>query len=274
MDKLFHDMMGSMSASGFYQGAVMSAISGIEMALWDITGQACGVPIWQLLGGKFRDRIRIYNDCHAGDEETPEAYAEKARAVEARGFDAIKFDIDPQPSRRDRYNRTISNRDVAYFVDVITALRESLDSNTDLLIDAHWNYAPVDILKVAYAIEDLNLMWLEDPVPPENIEAMAKVTQATRVPHLHRGELLHPPRFPGPHRGAGGGHHLARPRQGGGPAGGPEDRRPGGHVLHPPVPPTTSADPSARWPCATCARRYPISRCSSSITSTTRYGTR
>ncbi len=182
VDKLFHDMMYSMSASGFYQGAVMSAISGIEMALWDITGQACGVPIWQLLGGKFRDRIRIYNDCHAGDDGTPEAYADKARAVEARGFDAIKFDIDPRPSRRDRYNRTISNDDVAYFIDVITALRESLDPNTDLLIDAHWNYAPVDILKVAYACEDLNLMWLEDPVPPENIEAMAKVTQATRVP--------------------------------------------------------------------------------------------
>ncbi len=190
VDKLFHDMMSSMSASGFYQGAVMSAISGIEMALWDITGQAFGIPIWQLLGGKFRDQIRVYNDCHAGEEETPEAYAEKAKATEARGFDAIKFDIDPQPTQRDQYNRTISNNDVAYFIDVITAIRESLDPNTDLLIDAHWNYAPVDILKVAYACEDINLMWLEDPVPPENIEAMAKVTQGTRVP-ICTGENLY-----------------------------------------------------------------------------------
>jgi L-alanine-DL-glutamate epimerase-like enolase superfamily enzyme len=182
VDKLFRDMMGSMSASGFYQGAVMSAISGIEMALWDITGQATGVPIWQLLGGKFRDQIRVYNDCHAGDAETPESYAEKAKAVEARGFDAIKFDIDPPPTTRDRYNRCISNNDIAHFVDIVTAIRQSLDPNTDLLIDAHWFYAPVDILKVAYAFEPLNLMWLEDPTPPENIDALAKVTQATRTP--------------------------------------------------------------------------------------------
>ncbi len=182
VDKLFRDMMSSMSASGFYQGAVMSAISGIESALWDITGQAAGVPIWQLLGGKFRDKIRIYNDCHAGETETPEAYAAKAREVEARGFTAIKFDIDPLPSRRDRYNRCISNDDIAHYVEVVTAIRESLDSNTDLAIDAHWFYAPVDILKIAHAFEDLNLLWLEDPIPPENIAAMEGVTKSTRTP--------------------------------------------------------------------------------------------
>jgi L-alanine-DL-glutamate epimerase-like enolase superfamily enzyme len=182
VDKLFRDMMNSMSASGFYQGAVMSAISGIESALWDITGQAAGVPIWQLLGGKFRDKIRIYNDCHAGETEIPEAYAAKAREVEARGFTAIKFDIDPLPSRRDRYNRCISNDDIAHYVEVVTAIRESLDSNTDLAIDAHWFYAPVDILKIAHAFEDLNLLWLEDPIPPENIAAMEGVTKSTRTP--------------------------------------------------------------------------------------------
>ena len=182
VDKLFRDMMGAMSASGFYQGAVMSAISGIESALWDITGQAAGVPIWQLLGGKFRDKIRIYNDCHAGETETPEAYAAKAREVEARGFTAIKFDIDPLSSRRDRYNRCISNDDIAHYVEVVTAVRESLDSNTDLAIDAHWFYAPVDILKVAHAFEDLDLLWLEDPIPPENIAAMEGVTKSTRTP--------------------------------------------------------------------------------------------
>ena len=182
VDKLFRDMMHRMSASGFYQGAVMSAVSGIETALWDITGQALGAPIWQLLGGKFRDKIRLYNDCHAGASETPAAYVAKAQEVEALGFTALKFDIDPLPSQRDPYNRCISNDDIAYYVEVVTAVRQGLQRNTDLAIDAHWFYAPVDILKIAHAFEDLNLLWLEDPIPPENVAAMARVAEATRTP--------------------------------------------------------------------------------------------
>ena len=191
VDKLFRDMKSSMSASGYYQGAVMSAISGIEMALWDITGQAIGVPIWQLLGGAYRDSIRMYNDCHAGDEDdNPESWVAKAKEVEARGFDAIKFDIDPRPDRRDHYNRTMSNRDIAFHIEVVTALREALHPNTDLLIDAHWAYAPHDILKVAYAFEALDLMWLEDPIPAENVAALKEVKTATRTP-ICTGENLY-----------------------------------------------------------------------------------
>lgn len=182
VDKLFRDMMCSMSASGYYQGAVMSAISGIEMALWDIAGQALGCPIWQLLGGRFRDQVRVYNDCNAGEEENPQSYAQKAKEVEARGFSAIKFDIDPLPDRRDPYNRCISNDHIHHFVEVVTAIREALDPNTDLAIDAHWAYAPVDIIKVAQAFEPLDLLWLEDPVPAENVEAMKKVKEASRTP--------------------------------------------------------------------------------------------
>ena len=137
VDKLFRDMMQRMSASVFYQGAVMSAINGIESALWDITGQALGTPIWQLLGGKFRDKIRLYNDCHAGASETVEAYVAKAKEVERLGFTVLKFDIDPLPSRRDRYNRCISNDDIAYYVEVVTAVRQALQRNTDLAVDAH-----------------------------------------------------------------------------------------------------------------------------------------
>lgn len=190
VDRLFHDMQRVMSASGYFQGAVMSAISGIEMALWDLTGQSLGTPIWQLLGGRFRDRVRLYNDCHAGDDESPEAYARKAREVEARGFDAIKFDIDPLPSRRDAYNRGIRNADIAHYVDVITAAREALDPDTDLAVDAHWRYAPVDVLKVARAFEALDLLWLEDPIPPENAEAMRHLTAQTRTP-ICTGENLY-----------------------------------------------------------------------------------
>jgi L-alanine-DL-glutamate epimerase-like enolase superfamily enzyme len=190
VDKLFRDMMRRMSASGFYQGAVMSAISGIEMALWDITGQSAGVPIWQLLGGKFRDKIRVYNDCHAGNTTSIDSWVEKAKEVEMRGFDAIKFDIDPMPDQRDRYSRGISNNHIVYYVDAVKAIRGAIHTNTDLLIDGHWKHSPTDILQVAKAYEDLNLYWLEDPIPPENINAMARFTQSTTTP-ICTGENLY-----------------------------------------------------------------------------------
>ena len=177
--QLFHRMMRWKAS---YAGVIMKAISGVESALWDIVGKANNIPIWQLLGGKFRDEIRLYNDCHAGDEETPEAYITKAKAAEARGFTAIKFDIDPLPSRRDLHNGCISIDDQNHYVEIVTAIRNALDPNTDLAIDAHWSYAPVDIVKIAQAFETLNLLWLEDPCPPENVESMAKITTSTRTP--------------------------------------------------------------------------------------------
>ena len=182
VDKLFHDMMGSMSASGFYQGAVMSAISGVEMALWDITGQACGAPIWQLLGGKFRDRIRMYASL-GYSAHTPENWVAEALAAQEAGFDQIKLGIEYLPERRrDQYNRSLSNAEIAYNVEVITALRESLDPGTDIAFDCHWEYAPADIIKLAHAVEDLGLAWLEDPIPPENVAAMAQLKASTRTP--------------------------------------------------------------------------------------------
>ena len=182
VDRLFHDMMGSMSASGFYQGAVMSAISGIEMALWDITGQACGAPIWQLLGGRFRDRIRMYASL-GYSAHTPENWVAEARAAEAAGFDQVKLGIEYVPERRrDQYNRSLSNAEIAYNVEVITALRDSLHPGTDIAFDCHWAYAPADIAKLAHAVEDLGLAWLEDPIPPHNIAATAQLKASTRTP--------------------------------------------------------------------------------------------
>ena len=182
VDRLFRDMMGSMSASGFYQGAVMSAISGIEMALWDVTGQAAGVPIWQLLGGKFRDRIRMYATL-SNPDHTREAWVAEAQKAEAQGFSQIKMGVRPVPGlRRDEYNRALSNGEIAHNVQVIAALRKNLKSGTDIAFDCGWAYTPVDILKLAHAVEDFDLTWLEDPIPPENVAAMAKLVSETRTP--------------------------------------------------------------------------------------------
>ena len=182
VNKLFRDMMSSMSASGFYQGAVMSAISGIEMALCDIAGQAVGAPIWQLLGGKFRDSIRIYASL-GGIPHTAESWVEAALEAEALGFDQVKLGVEHVPGlQRDCYNRSLSNEEIAYNVQVITALRNNLDPTTRIAFDCHWAYPPVDILKLAHAVEDLGLAWLEDPIPPENVAAMVQLKHSTRTP--------------------------------------------------------------------------------------------
>lgn len=200
-------------------GQVHHAISGIEAALWDLNARALGVPLWRLFGGKFRDRVRIYADCHAGDalesysavlvsrrpswaeavldedEEqelhwapieregvyTPQAYAERARVVTARGFTALKFDLDlPLLPGEDLYARTIAPRQLERQVDLARAACEAAaESGAEVAFDCHWRYAPSDALAMAQALEGLGVLWLEDPVPPESVDALRWVTQRT-----------------------------------------------------------------------------------------------
>ena len=94
VDRLFEMMRRHHIFNGALAGNLVTAMTGIEIALWDIAGKALNVPVYQLLGGKFRDKVRIYVDCHAGKGDTTEANADKAREVVAMGFNAIKFDID------------------------------------------------------------------------------------------------------------------------------------------------------------------------------------
>src|SRR5581483_394022 len=80
--------------AGAQGGQYVTALSGLEIALWDLAGKALGLPVYQLLGGKFRDRIRLYCDSHAGKDFSPESYAERAKHVVSLGFNALKFDVD------------------------------------------------------------------------------------------------------------------------------------------------------------------------------------
>ena len=198
---------------GLQRKASPSLCNGIEIALLDLTGKILGAPIYALLGGKYRDRIRMYSDSHAGIdwdpigfqnrvqhvEETreyldvyrPEAFAKHAREVVGRGFTAIKFDIDfPTPARYELIDRSISPAELRGIVDVVAAIREAIGPDVDLAIDCHARYNTADALRIAYEVEPFKLMWLEDPVPPQNVEAMAKVTAQSRVP-ICTGESLH-----------------------------------------------------------------------------------
>ncbi len=198
VDWLFQKMVRGMSGAGSTGGTVMAAISGIELALWDIKGKALGTPIYNLLGGRYRSRIRVYADCGRGREPTPAAWAERAKRAVARGFTALKFDIDnidPErfcdpyhvgtPTRRgwlQGQQCPISNRELDLMVKLVGAVREAIGPDIDLAVDCHWNYNARDVIKLTQELEPFKLMWLEDPTPPDNVEALKQVTDYSPVP--------------------------------------------------------------------------------------------
>jgi L-alanine-DL-glutamate epimerase-like enolase superfamily enzyme len=202
--RLYEKMIRGMSGAGSLAGATVTAISGVELALWDLVGRKLNTPIYNLFGGRFRDKIRIYADCHHGDEPTPESCAERARSVAAEGFSAIKFDLDaanpytrdisddPDPRRAwyEPYNRTIGSIEREYMINVVAAVREAVGPEMMLAMDCHWKFATNDVIQLAKGLEKYDLLWLEDPVPPENIDAQLKVTQATTTP-ICTGENLY-----------------------------------------------------------------------------------
>lgn len=224
VDRLFRRMRTATIAGGL-TGMVLHAITGIETALLDIVGKKLNVPVYQLLGGKYRDKIRIYADCHAGegleslspvlltrtpswDESSdgeeeeqelsmkyhggkrseagqikPENYAEQARKMADKGFTALKFDVDvPTPYSKDDYNRSLTRQEIDFMASLVAAVRDAVGKEIDVAIDCHWNYNVNDVLKLARACEPYDLLWLEDPTPPENIDALRWVTHATQVP--------------------------------------------------------------------------------------------
>ncbi len=152
------------------------AITGIDNALYDIMGKALGVPIYKLLGGKFRDQIRLYADCHGGEVEEPQAYAEKAMEVVAQGFSAVKFDVDSTGvGKLDAFNWTVGAKEMTHIISLITGIRDALGYETDLAIDCHGQFDLPSAITLAKAVEPLRLLWLEEPVPSENIKALAQV---------------------------------------------------------------------------------------------------
>lgn len=227
VDRLWNKMRWAASGAGSVAGIIYNAITGIETALLDLVGKHYRVPVWQLLGGRYREKVRIYVDCHGGealeslspllvarpaswvplekqnyvkrgyfdpadeDDGTPENYALRARKMVANGFTALKFDLDlPQLHKKDPYNRAISNAEIDYMINLVKATREAVGDEIDLAFDCHWRYNVTDVIKIAQGVEPYRLLWLEDPTPPENPGAMRLVRQSTRTP-IATGENLY-----------------------------------------------------------------------------------
>lgn len=174
----------------YRRGNPLSAISGIEIALWDIIGQSLGVPIYKLLGGRCRDKIRVYCDgFFRGASYNSGEYMAKAKAAVAQGFTALKFDVDdPLPSTKE-LGRAISLSELHLTVEMVAAVREAVGPEIDLAIDAHGKFDITTALTLGEKLAPYDLLWFEDPVPQTNLAAMAKVAENTRIP-ICTGELL------------------------------------------------------------------------------------
>ena len=229
IDAIAARLKAAASGAGSVGGIIHNALSGIDAALWDLNACTLGVPLWQLLGGRFHDFVRVYADCHGGgglmslgpmldirpvpwetntgvaggvfgknlfdpDAETDavdlDLLAARARAAVAKGFDALKFDLDVPglvPTRAGSRSMPSGAEILARrMVDTIT---EAAGADVELAFDLHWRYDMASAARLANALEGLPILWLEDPLPPENTAGLIALAQRTSTP-LGGGENL------------------------------------------------------------------------------------
>ena len=175
----YHDFAGKRGAMDFY-----SPLSGLEQALWDIAGKHYGTPVYNLLGGACRDRIRVYANGWSGGANTPEEHAERAMEVIARGFTALKFDPFPGPWRTH-----ISRHAEEQAIETVRVVREATGPDVELLIEVHRRLAPVHAARVSSAIEPYRPFWYEEPVSARNVDALAASRRDIRLPVVTGEEL-------------------------------------------------------------------------------------
>ncbi|MBM3934695.1 MAG: galactonate dehydratase [SAR202 cluster bacterium] len=162
-----------------YRGGViiMSAISAIDQALWDIKGKALGVPVYQLLGGAVRDRIRVYS--HASSPE-------EAKKRVQEGFNAIKAGT----WHKDMDRGIVESVLPGWLADHVTGLREAVGPDVDIMLDNHGRSRPALAIKQVRAIDHLNVLFFEEPTPPENQDALKLIRQAGLQTEIATGERL------------------------------------------------------------------------------------
>lgn len=160
----------------FWHGGVtfLSALAGIEVALWDIKGQALGVPIWRVMGGRVRDRIRAYANGPRGG--TPAALAESAAALVAQGYTAVKMaPFEAMPTLAPR-------RLIQEGVEKVRAVREAVGPAVDIMLDAHGRLSPPVAVRAAEALAPFGILFFEEPTLPTHAPALTRVAGKSPIP--------------------------------------------------------------------------------------------
>jgi L-alanine-DL-glutamate epimerase-like enolase superfamily enzyme len=190
-------------------------VSGIEIALWDLAGKVYGVPCYQFLGGKYREKVRVYADTPTPADPTPEAYVERVLGRKALGLTFIKFDIGPAilaateggligtPAKDEYplgkswrapgagYGSRVTDRGIERMAEIAAAVREAVGWEIALCIDhfGHGYMTAKEVIRLGRALEPYGLAWMEDPMPWWDIDGHVQVTQSIDVPTAAGEEL-------------------------------------------------------------------------------------
>jgi galactonate dehydratase len=182
----FRSMPGAIPAvfmRGAGGGPYIAAVSGVEMALWDLAGKALGLPIYRLMGGRIRDKVSVYFDI--GE---PKAAVDVVRTTGVRG---IKTGIDSIVQRDNDasgwdpgkvWNWTVTNKQIDDIVNHVAAMREALGPDIAIMLECHTRFDTESALQICRAVEQYRPTWIEEPVPSDDVDAMAFVRSHTRVP--------------------------------------------------------------------------------------------
>ena len=184
IEKIWYTLYRARGA--MHGSAVQSALSSIDIALWDIVSQKLNVPLYKLLGGRINDKLKIYTSYRWGDiPRSAEAYAARTRELVAQGALAGKWDpfFDPP-----EVNRGVSLKTLHEVREMVRGVREG-GPEFEICVEAHAQFNVHSAIRIAKILEPFDVMFLEEPVPPENVDAMLEVQRATSVP-IAAGERL------------------------------------------------------------------------------------
>ena len=170
-----------MYRSMYFRGAIlMSAISAIDIALWDIKGKVLGVPVYELLGGRTRDKVRSYG---AVFQFTPEAMAKGCLELKKQGFTCARLMITGDMSQTQTgMEDDIFNGKVKKYTDMVAACRQSVGEDFDFVLECHRSLTPSEAIAFGNAVEKYHPLFLEDPIAPDNVEVMADVASKISIP--------------------------------------------------------------------------------------------
>jgi L-alanine-DL-glutamate epimerase-like enolase superfamily enzyme len=201
IEPLYTKMLRSTGGAGSQAGVTVTAISGVEIALWDLAGKILEAPVCKLLGGQYRDGVRAYWTRSPKDMLDPASCREFAAALKSHpyGITAVKSDADAFPAKYDPQfrepghepnSRHLTRKDLERIGKGFANLREALGEDVDIAVHCHWEFDWIDALELARAVAPIKPMWLEDPMPPDYSESWSKLTAASPVPIL-TGENLY-----------------------------------------------------------------------------------